>query len=68
MKSSFGKFAKGWVGVASGKLFCVINGVKFLCVIYVGSYHLSCQHSKSLLSHTKQLVQWPNLMLKGLPR
>jgi hypothetical protein len=35
MKSSFGKVAKGWVGVAGGKLFCVINGVKFVCVIDV---------------------------------
>jgi hypothetical protein len=37
MGSSFGEVAKGWVGVAGGKFFCVTSGVKFLCVIDVGS-------------------------------
>jgi hypothetical protein len=45
---------ESWANIASGK---------FLCVVDVGSWCFSCQHSKSLLSH-EQLVQWPDLMLR----
>jgi hypothetical protein len=62
---TFVKVAEGWVGIVDGKLLCVANGAKFLCVVDVSSWHLSYQHSKNL-SH--QLMQWPSLMLKGLAR
>jgi hypothetical protein len=42
MGSSFGKVAKDWGGM-------IVE--KFHCVIGVSSQHLSCQHSKSLLSY-----------------
>jgi hypothetical protein len=34
--------AKGWVGIASGKLFYVASGVKLFCVVDAGSCCLSC--------------------------
>jgi len=51
MGSSFGKVIEGWAAIISGKFLCVTNGGKLLCVIDVGSWRLSCQHSKNLLSH-----------------
>jgi hypothetical protein len=37
MGLSIVEVAKGWVGIARGKLFYVASGVKFFCVIDVGS-------------------------------
>jgi hypothetical protein len=57
---SFGEVVEGWVNVIGGrflcivggaKLLCVVGGAKLLCVVDVGSWCLSCQHSKNLLSH-----------------
>jgi len=41
MRLSFGKVAEGLVGIASGKLFSVVDGEKFLCVVDVSSWRLS---------------------------
>jgi hypothetical protein len=37
MGSSFGKVAKGWASIVSGKFLYVANGAKLLCVVDVGS-------------------------------
>ncbi len=51
---SFSRVVESRVGVADGKLFYVACGVKFLCVVDVGSWCLFHQHSKSMLHcHTK---------------
>jgi len=53
MGSSFGKVAKGWVGITSEKFFCVVD---------VGSWHFSCQCLKSFLSHwTTCAMAWLNV-------
>jgi hypothetical protein len=39
---SFGEVAKGWVNVVGGKLLCVVDGAKLLCVCNVGLWCLSC--------------------------
>jgi hypothetical protein len=41
MGSSFGEVAKGWVIIIGEFFFCVASSAKFLCVIDVGSQHLS---------------------------
>jgi hypothetical protein len=51
MGSSFGEVIEGWIDIIGEKFFCVTNGAKFLCVVDVGSRHLSYQCLKSLLSH-----------------
>jgi hypothetical protein len=51
MGSFFGKVVEGWVGIVGGKLLYVIGGAKFLRVINVDSWCLSCRRSKTLLSH-----------------
>ncbi len=51
MGSSFGEVSKGWVDIVGGKPLCVVGGAKFLCVVNVGSWRLSYQCSKSLLSY-----------------
>ncbi len=53
MGSSFGKVVEGWVGIVGGK---------FLCVVDVGSWRLSCSCSKSLLSRqTTCAMAWFNV-------
>jgi hypothetical protein len=52
--------AKGWVGITSRKLLCVVN---------VGSWCLSCQHSKNMLSHqTTCVMAWLNVEGLGMVR
>jgi hypothetical protein len=51
MGSSFTKVVESWADITSEKFICVVDGVKLLCVVDVGSWCLFCQHSKSLLSH-----------------
>jgi hypothetical protein len=47
---------------------CVIGGAKLLCVINVGSWCLSCQPLKNMLSHRIVCAMDYNLMLKALAR
>jgi hypothetical protein len=42
MGSSFGEVAKGWASIVGGKFLYVVGGAKLLCVVDVGSWHLSC--------------------------
>jgi len=58
------KLPKG-VGIASGKLLYVTSGVKFfvLSMLVHDAFLANVQRS---CCHTKHLVQWSNLMLKGL--
>jgi hypothetical protein len=51
MGLSFSKVVESWADIASEKLICVVDGVKLLCVVNVGSWCLFCQCLKSLLSH-----------------
>jgi hypothetical protein len=37
IRFSFGEVVKGWADIVGGKFFCVANGVKFFCVVDVGS-------------------------------
>jgi len=51
MGSSFGEVVKSWADIIGGKLLYVADGAKLFFVINVDSWHLSCRHLKSLLSH-----------------
>ncbi len=51
MGLSFAKVVENWANIVGEKLICATSGAKLLCVVDVGSWCLSCQHSKSLLSH-----------------
>ncbi len=68
MGLSFGKVAKGWAIIVGGNFFmllvvqnsfvllCIADGAKLFCVVDVGSWHLSCRCSKSLLSNQTNCV------------
>jgi hypothetical protein len=59
MGLSFGKVAKVWANIVSGIFFCV------LLMLVHNVYLVNVQKT---YCHTKQLMQWLDLMLKGLAR
>jgi hypothetical protein len=65
MGLSFGGVTKGWVGIAFGKLLCVAV-VQNSFVLSMLVHDVSFVNVQKSCCHTEQLVQWPDLILKGL--
>jgi hypothetical protein len=65
MGLSFGGVTKSWVGIAFGKLFCVAM-VQNSFVLSMLVHDVSFVTVQKSCCHTEQLVQWFDLILKGL--
>jgi hypothetical protein len=62
---SFCEVAKGWANIVGGKFFYVVdvqNSFVLLMLVH-DTFFINVQRD---YCHTKQLVQWFDLMLKGL--
>ncbi len=66
MGSSFDEVAKGWIRIASKKIFYVAGGEIYFFVLSMWVSGIFLDNIWKVFCLTKQLVQWPELMLKGL--